>query len=359
MARQPCPIYHPEVSYPSERGFQRENQHFFRQEKPNLDASRNDVRSRPLSHPEDEKRFSVSDHHGSGPTVNSHIKPKSEYIHQDRKRLKVVDGKCPTVRQPSPSYQAQAKYPSEHGVYPVVGEPKKENPDSSNGKLPHLLYLPEDEEHLTELHCFVRKHCVFIFCATKKHVGTPRRGRKKALRLGQIGIGCLYCRSISAEDKLKGSTYFPTCISGIYNATMIIQQRHFPVCPSVSREDFCKYTKLKGLTARSASTKEYWISAAKKKGLVDTSSGELRASLHCVLICLFASLTFVCTLRCLWQFLLNMTTQVYSSGQVIMSNQVHLDSLAFPKMQDDHMCLWFAWWNPPTEYLQQNTPSSL
>jgi hypothetical protein len=157
------------------------------------------------------------------------------------------------------------------------------------------------------------------------------------LRLGQIGIGCLYCRSISAgasliesshlvctntplafaahsilfsfcqrtnsKDPRKFSSrsaghpqqptkylahlsstirfhsYFPTCISGIYNATMIIQQRHFPVCPSVSREDLCKYTKLKGLTARSASTKEYWISAAKKKGLVDSSSGELRSSL--------------------------------------------------------------------------------
>ena len=77
----------------------------------------------------------------------------------------------------------------------------------------------------------------------------------------------------SLESKLKGSTYFPTSISGIYNATMIIQQRHFPVCPSVSTETLCTYNKLKGLTARSASTKDYWISAAKKLGLVDTSKG--------------------------------------------------------------------------------------
>ena len=54
---------------------------------------------------------------------------------------------------------------------------------------------------------------------------------------------------------------------------MIIQQRHFPVCPSVSRETFCQYQRLKGLTARSASTKEYWVSAARKLGLVDTSKG--------------------------------------------------------------------------------------
>lgn len=41
----------------------------------------------------------------------------------------------------------------------------------------------------------------------------------------------------------------------------------------MSRETFCQYQRLKGLTARSASTKEYWVSAARKLGLVDTSKG--------------------------------------------------------------------------------------
>ena len=90
----------------------------------------------------------------------------------------------------------------------------------------------------------------------------PKKGRKKALTLGQVGIGCTHCRY--SEKKLKGCTYFPSSISGIYNATMIIQQRHFPVCPSVSKEIHSEYNKLKVLTARSASTKEYWIFAAKK-----------------------------------------------------------------------------------------------
>ena len=33
-----------------------------------------------------------------------------------------------------------------------------------------------------------------------------------------------------------------------HNTTMIIQQRHFPVCPSVSMGTLCEYNKLKGLT---------------------------------------------------------------------------------------------------------------
>jgi len=35
---------------------------------------------------------------------------------------------------------------------------------------PNLLWLPEDHQHLTDLHCFVRKHCVFIFGATEDDV---------------------------------------------------------------------------------------------------------------------------------------------------------------------------------------------
>ena len=96
----------------------------------------------------------------------------------------------------------------------------------------------------------------------------PKKGRKKSLTLGQVGIGCSHCRN--SETKLKGCTYFPSSISGIYNATMIIQQRHFPVCPSVSKETLEIHNKLKVLTARSASTKEYWVWAAKKLVSVGT-----------------------------------------------------------------------------------------
>ncbi|KAL9188679.1 hypothetical protein ACHAXT_007057 [Thalassiosira profunda] len=178
--------------------------------------------------------------------------PGEEYgCEQDRKRFKSDD----------------------RDTSPEAREAEREDPRSAaaNDQQPRLLWQPEDEHHLTDLHCFVRKRCVFMFSATAHDVGTPRKGRKKALNLGQIGIGCLHCKD--TESKLKGSTYFPTSISGIYNATMIIQQRHFPACPSVSIETHREYNKLKELTARSASTKEYWVTAAKKMGLVDTPKG--------------------------------------------------------------------------------------
>ena len=36
---------------------------------------------------------------------------------------------------------------------------------------PECLALPEDKKHLTELHCFVRKHNVYLFCADASEVG--------------------------------------------------------------------------------------------------------------------------------------------------------------------------------------------
>jgi hypothetical protein len=145
------------------------------------------------------------------------------------------------------------------GLSAVVSETFHDDSSiNSSTEHPRLLALPEDKSHLTALHCFVRRHCVYIFCAEAHEVDSefsivnthgaffqyayisfalhstvPRKGRKKPLSLGQIGIGCVYCKGSST--KLKGCSYFPSSISGIYNATMIIQQRHFPVCPSVTK----------------------------------------------------------------------------------------------------------------------------
>lgn len=49
----------------------------------------------------------------------------------------------------------------------VVSESSKDDASisSNNEGQPQLLALPGDKQHLTELHCFVRRHCVYIFCA--------------------------------------------------------------------------------------------------------------------------------------------------------------------------------------------------
>ena len=56
----------------------------------------------------------------------------------------------------------------------VVSEEKTFFDDSSinspTSGHPKLLTLPDDKSHLTALHCFVRRHCVYMFCAEANEV---------------------------------------------------------------------------------------------------------------------------------------------------------------------------------------------
>ena len=54
-----------------------------------------------------------------------------------------------------------------HDDEPVVASSIESRDEDGH---PNLLWLPEDHQHLTDLHCFVRKHCVFIFGATDDDV---------------------------------------------------------------------------------------------------------------------------------------------------------------------------------------------
>ncbi len=171
--RQPYPNYYqPEISHPPERSFQRDSQHIFRQENSNpAESINNAAQSRSPPHLEGDGRIRETSHCVAGRDEISHNPdPEIKCIHQDRKRYKVNDG-----AQLYPAYQLQVGYSFEHCIVPVVGEPKEDKPDSSDRL--HLLWVPEDKEHLTELHCFVRKYCVFIFSATKKDVGSELKDK--------------------------------------------------------------------------------------------------------------------------------------------------------------------------------------
>jgi hypothetical protein len=80
---------------------------------------------------------------------------------------------------------------------------------------PIPLSMSSDKDWLTPLHCFVRQHCVEIFTATEEDVATPSKGKRKPIHVGQVGIRCPY-----SKGGERGSVYYPTSISSIYNATV-------------------------------------------------------------------------------------------------------------------------------------------
>jgi len=151
---------------------------------------------------------------------------------------------------------------------------------------PLPLAMDSDKDWLTPLHCFVRRHCVEIFTASESDVATPSKGKRKPISVGQVGIRCPHCRhedlgvsrrgsnsSALSKGRERGSIYYPTTISSIYNATMNLLQRHLHSCTAVPDDIMRRYETLKADDARSGTSKRYWIESALSLGLVDTAMG--------------------------------------------------------------------------------------
>ena len=140
---------------------------------------------------------------------------------------------------------------------------------------PMPLSMPSDKDWLTPLHCFVRRQCVEIFSASEHDVATPSKGKRKPINVGQVGIRCPHCHSSDSSNKARerGSVYYPTTISSVYNATMNLLQRHLHSCSAVPEEIMRRYETLKADDARSGTSKRYWVESALSLGLVDTPNG--------------------------------------------------------------------------------------
>ena len=129
------------------------------------------------------------------PTQAAYHHHPSEYVYpeQEMKRRKFSnDSNSTMMHEPNVHYYPNDRevqtpyYPppqSEYGYQqlldngssrPLMSIDSRNDESNSVASLsedhPRLLWLPEDQQHLTELHCFVRKRCVFIFSATSHDV---------------------------------------------------------------------------------------------------------------------------------------------------------------------------------------------
>jgi hypothetical protein len=173
--------------------------------------------------------------------------------------------------------------------------------------------LPSDQHWLSEIHCYLRKNCIEIFAATEQDVASRRLGGGRAtnIEVGQVGVRCRFCQGLPPQKRATQSSSFPTKLSGLSTSVAMMQCRHFPSCnmvpkdvrdtlasitsnPSMVGSSFSstvdvtvpttprKYHMDEGETSSpsrlwnrggSAGKHQYWISSAKKIGLVDTASG--------------------------------------------------------------------------------------
>ena len=175
-------------------------------------------------------------------------------------------------------------------------EVEEEEREEEKQEIP--LAIPEDAFWLSDLQCYVRSHCCEFFAATDSDVrsfptnasssskqimkaqkGSGSGGRRGPVTLGRVGIRCVFCKDKSS--RASQATSFPSQISGIYGAVVMMQCRHFPHCSHmpVYVRDILKKLKTGGSSSvpqagqHQPGRQQYWAESARQLGLIDTPRG--------------------------------------------------------------------------------------
>ena len=138
------------------------------------------------------------------------------------------------------------------------------------------LSLPEDDDVLSPLHCFMRKYCVEAFSASPEDVATPRYGKSHGFKVeaGQVGIRCLYCKHLPIQDRPERSVCFPSSLANIYHSMETWQRRHSLVCTHISPWVKKSIVELmESSKTRAGGRRKYWEDSARRLGMVDTPRG--------------------------------------------------------------------------------------
>ena len=148
-----------------------------------------------------------------------------------------------------------------------------EEPDTIfKGKV--ALSLPEDKMALSPLRCFLREN-VYAFSATEEDIAV-RTPTTFSIAEGQVGICCIHCYGLPAKERSNRAVCFPFAINRIYQSVADIQRFHLAECKMVPEDVRQRFQSLQNASSKGSkglATRQYWVSSAKKIGLVDTTKG--------------------------------------------------------------------------------------
>jgi hypothetical protein len=163
---------------------------------------------------------------------------------------------------------------------------------SANGLLPALMplslpvILGKLDTHRSNLseHQMLLRQQIEIFEASVEDVATHMRGRNKTISLGQVGLRCKHCAHISVKCRQKGSTYFPSTKSGVYQAAQNMSTTHIAngLCahmPASVKLQFAIILNKKQnsiVYQKTGSGRQFWIQSISLLGLIDTEDEGIR-----------------------------------------------------------------------------------
>lgn len=136
------------------------------------------------------------------------------------------------------------------------------------------LAVSDDKTSLSSLRCFLREN-VCAFTASEEDIAF-RAPTTFSISSGQVGIGCMHCVKLPPQQRSNRAVCFPTSISRIYQSVADIQRFHMNECqnlPDEVREKFQILQNASSKGSKGLATRQYWITSARKLGLVDTCRG--------------------------------------------------------------------------------------
>ena len=152
-------------------------------------------------------------------------------------------------------------------------------PSTIHLSLPSCVSRPIDFYKLSAHQCLLREQIEY-FEATDKDVIVHIRGRNKAITVGQVGIRCKHCAHLPISKRQKGSTYYPSCKMGIYQAAQNMSSTHLQcgLCsftPDRIKDEFATIMADRQRNENGAG-RPYWAESATQSGLIDTEEHGIR-----------------------------------------------------------------------------------
>lgn len=161
-----------------------------------------------------------------------------------------------------------------------------------NGKpFPTRLALPEDEEKLNSMHCFLRAELLELFLIEQAPAPPPKPapGEENTLEAleaelvhqpppnsvaNRIGIRCVHC---SRKKKIYGqeceapmAVFYPKSLAELYRLVTSWQRVHLRKCKSLPKGMRETYQTLRANDKTRGKT-HYWVTSAKRIGLKDSN----------------------------------------------------------------------------------------
>lgn len=135
------------------------------------------------------------------------------------------------------------------------------------------LSLACDEEQLSDYQILIRRQ-LEVFEAEQVDVESNTQGRKKQLFLGQVGLRCIHCMAIPSRQRGRGATYYPTKLTGVYQAAQNMASSH--LCESCHHIPDSLKERLRSLRVRrdtAGGGKKYWADGCRALGLYEVPAG--------------------------------------------------------------------------------------